>query len=295
MNLLGSTLTNIHVVVKGALYSGIYSDTVDDIEDGGPTCYKEMTVDFRVIIALIMALSQYFFQRYLVNRVRNQEKKNGTFNTIELKASKLERFFGEFSIFIFAVQMCYKFHDGKGIFLLNPCHVVLLIEAYILLTKKTEKHNVIYANLVSLIFSPWCGIIFATYGGLNAPYEIEMYWFEHILSALINPLILIIGGRYRDRQFFNFTYRLIGFAFFSLYHRVVLLPAALVSWANLDMTLCHAETDPFYPMLGKWYYLAADLYLQIPSYIFAYSFLIVAEVIYYIGDSIGYNKKVKVN
>jgi len=295
MNLLGSALTNIHGVFKGALYSGIYSETKEDIADGGPTCYNEMTVDFRVIIALIMVPAQYFFQRYLVNRLKKQQQKNGTSNTIELEPSKLERFFGEFSLFMFAVQMCYKFPQGTGIFLLNPCHVVLLIEAYILLTKKTEKHNVIYANLVSLIFSPWCGIIFAQYGGMSGPYEVEMYWIEHFLSALINPLILIIGGRYRDRQFFSFTYRLIGFAFFSLYHRLVLLPAALGSWANLDQTLCHAETDPFYPTLGKWYYLFADLYLQIPSYIFAYSFLIVAEVIYYIGDSIGYNKKVKVN
>jgi hypothetical protein len=277
------------------LYSGIYSDTVDDIQDGGPTCYKEMTVEFRVIIALIMAVAQYFFQRYLVNRLRNQQNKNAKPSTTELEPSKLERFFGHFSIFIFALQMCYKFQAGKGVFMLNPCHVVLLIEAYIMMTKKTEKHNVVYALLVSLIFSPWCGIIFAQYGGLDGLYEVEMYWFEHILSALINPLILIIGGRYKSRQFFNFTYRLIGFAFFSLYHRLVLMPVAIGTWANLDQTLCHAETDPFYPLLGKWYYLGADLYLQIPSYLFAYSFLLVAEVIYYIMDTIGYthNKKVK--
>jgi len=190
--------------------------------------------------------------------------------------------------------MFFKFPQGKGIFLLNPCHVVLLIQAYLLSVKKTEAQNVVYANLVSFIFSPWCGIIFASYGGLNAPYEIEFYWFEHIFSALINPLVLITGGRYRDRQFWNFSYRLIGFAFFSLYHRVVLLPAALGSYANLDMTLCHGSTDPWYPMLGKWYYLFADLYLQIPSYIFAYSFLLVAEVLYYIQDMIGqHQKKVK--
>jgi hypothetical protein len=275
------------------MYSGVYSDTVDNIEDGGPTCYKEMTVEFRVIVAIIMAVVQYLFQRYLVNRLRNQRNKNGKPSTPEFEPSRLEKFFGEFSLFIFAVQMCYKFPVGKGVFLLNPCHVVLLIQAYLLMTKKTEKHNVVYALLVSLIFSPWCGIIFAQYGELQGLYEVEMYWFEHFLSALINPLILIIGGRYRDRQYFNFTYRLIGFAFFSLYHRVILLPTSLATWANLDQTLCHAETDPLYPVLGKWYYLGADLYLQIPSYIFAYSFLFVAEAIYYIQDAIGYQKKVK--
>jgi len=48
MNLLGSALTNIHGVFKGALYSGIYSETKEDIADGGPTCYNKMTVDLEL-------------------------------------------------------------------------------------------------------------------------------------------------------------------------------------------------------------------------------------------------------
>jgi len=288
MNLLSSSVANIHSVVKGALYSGIYSDTYEDIGDGGPTCYKEMTVEFRVIIAIIMVPLQYFLQKYLVQKMKNKYK-NKLQADVKLEPSQLEKFFGVFSIIIFAVQMCYKFPQGKGIFLLNPCHVVLLIQAYLLLTKKSETKNVIFANLVSLIFSPWCGILFAVDIGLDGPYEVEMYWFEHFLSALINPLILIIGRRYRDRQFFDISYRFIGFAFFSLYHRLVLLPLALATWANLDQTLCHATTDPFYPIFGKYYYLMADFYIQIGSIMFAYSFLLVAEVLYFIQDTIQSN------
>jgi len=186
--------------------------------------------------------------------------------------------------------MIYKFPQGKGIFLLNPCHIVLLIEAYLLLVHKTEKQNVLFANFASLLFSPWCGLVFAVHVGLNGPYEVEMYWFEHILSAIINPLILMIGGRYRDRQFFDFRYRLIGFAFFSLYHRVVLMPLSLATWANLDQTLCHAETDPFYPLFGKYYYLMADFYIPIGSYTISYSFLIAAEIIYFIKDNLTLTK-----
>jgi hypothetical protein len=105
---------------------------------------------------------------------------------------------------------------------------------------------VVYANFTTLLFSPWCGIIFAINVGLVMPFEIELYWIEHFWSALINPLILILGGRYRSRQYFDFGYRMLGFAFFSLYHRFVLLPLALLTWANLDQTLCHGESNiPF--------------------------------------------------
>jgi len=111
-----------------------------------------------------------------------------------------------------------------------------------------------------------------------------MYWIEHFWSALVNPLILIISGRYRGRQYFDIGYRPIGFAFFSLYHRLILLPLGLLTWANLDQSLCHGETDPGYKMFGKYYYLMADLYVAIPSYLFAYLYLLFAEAIYFVQD-----------
>jgi len=70
--LLSSVVNNVHGVVKGALYSGVYSETWDTLGDGGPTCYNELSVDFRIIVALIMAPAQYFLQKYLVGKVKKR-------------------------------------------------------------------------------------------------------------------------------------------------------------------------------------------------------------------------------
>jgi hypothetical protein len=70
---------------------------------------------------------------------------------------------------------------------------VKLVEAYLLLTPTSENNEIVYANFVSNVFSPWCGLIFAINVGLEGPFEMEMYWIEHIISAFFNPLMLILG------------------------------------------------------------------------------------------------------
>jgi len=66
------------------------------------------------------------------------------------------------------------------------------MEAYVLIFNKSEKSQVMYANVVSLLFSPVCGILFAVDIGLHLPFEREMYWVEHYLGAIIIPLALSI-------------------------------------------------------------------------------------------------------
>mmetsp|Transcript_18057 Transcript_18057/g.21207 ORF Transcript_18057/g.21207 Transcript_18057/m.21207 type:complete len:92 (+) Transcript_18057:642-917(+) len=45
--------------------------------------------------------------------------------------------------------------------------------------------------------------------------------------------------------------------------RWFLTPIALLSWANLNHTLCGTDGDPFWLLLGlgKWYYPLAEIYL----------------------------------
>jgi len=128
--------------------------------------------------------------------------------------------------------------------------------------------------------------MFSVTTGLDLPHELTWFWFEHYIAAFANPLALSLSGRYHSRNYFNFHYRIIGFAFFSLYHRVVLTPFSLLTWANLDQTLCHAESDPFYPMLGKWYLLAADAYLFVGSSLLATIYLAFIELCYQIRNLI---------
>ena len=50
---------------------------------------------------------------------------------------------------------------------------------------------------------------------------------------------------------------------FSAYMRFFLTPISLMTWANLNHTLCGTDSDPVWYLfgLGKWYYPIAEIYL----------------------------------
>lgn len=68
------------------------------------------------------------------------------------------------------------------------------------------------------------------------------------------------SGRFRQPKQFHLYYRLIGFAFFSLWHRLVLLPLSLLTWANLDATLCHFASNEYIEFLIWRLNLGSKLY-----------------------------------
>lgn len=45
------------------------------------------------------------------------------------------------------------------------------------------------------------------------------------------------------------------------------MPVSILTWANLNHSLCGHHSDPVYEHLelGRWYWLAAELYLLIAS------------------------------
>jgi len=70
-----------------------------------------------------------------------------------------------------------------------------------------------------------------------------------------------------DLAFSRFEYHFHSFSIFSLYHRVFLYALSQSTRVNLDFILCANSSDPFFKYVGKWYYLFADLYIGVGSYI----------------------------
>jgi len=94
---------------------------------------------------------------------------------------------------------------GKGIFMFNPCHMILLLTSMLLLTKKSENNSFLFLMVTRLNFAPWLALLFPVLEGnlflqkfnflknleLHLPYEVDLFYYEHYLGAIINPMILI--------------------------------------------------------------------------------------------------------
>jgi hypothetical protein len=55
---------------------------------------------------------------------------------------------------------------------------------------------------------------------------------------------------------------------FGFYQRGVLFPLSMITNANMNCSLCPAVKDPVEPLIGKWYYLVAEIYIFINGEIF---------------------------
>lgn len=182
--------------------------------------------------------------------------------------SIIEKFLGYFSIFMFVSQCCYKINSQQLIFIFNPCHMLLLVQAYLLINKNTVTQRTIYTVVMNTSFSPWIAIAFPVTCGLDGLFEIPMFWIEHFMSALINPLVLSLSHRYYTKNTISVRNHIYSHIIFGFYQRIILFPLSQLTHANLNFTLCPSMNDPFEPHLDKWYYIAADFYIFLGGEIF---------------------------
>jgi len=87
-------------------------------------------------------------------------------------------------------------------------------------------------------FSSFIPLLFPVTLGLSGFFEKEIFWIEHYLYAIINPLVLSFSGRYYTDNTISIKNHLMGHCLFALYQRVILFPISLMTDVNINYTLC---------------------------------------------------------
>jgi TMEM164 family len=98
--------------------------------------------------------------------------------------------------FTYFLQSYMKYANGKGIFMNNPCHYVVLFSAILLTTDKNKYTATLYVSYTRWLFGPYSALMFPVLVGFNLPFEQELFFIEHYFAAFIGPLTLILCGRY---------------------------------------------------------------------------------------------------
>ena len=57
--------------------------------------------------------------------------------------------------------------------------------------ERTHTTTKIVNHLFSLLFAPWTGTLFADLYGLHLPFEVELFYAEHVLALLGLPMIML--------------------------------------------------------------------------------------------------------
>lgn len=145
----------------------------------------------------------------------------------------------------------------------NPCHTMLLLQSICLSTDPSPSTNLLFNIMMRLLNGSLCALLFPDLEGLDIYGEHFMFYLEHWLTTVINPLVLILHHRY----VLSFSQHIFSFSFFVIYQRIVLFSLSHLTTANLNYTLCHTPADPFYPVFKQYYYIFSEFYLSFMAFV----------------------------
>lgn len=239
---------------------------------GGPHCaYKDdNSVVFRVAVALVLLplwvwevrRAQPIFDKEFEQRLQSLQKAN------KIQPSALEKMMAVACSLCMLYNIYFKIESRTLIFLLNPCHFATVLLIYLGFTPFSKTNERVALASFGFFFGGWLGIIFRENEGMSQFYCL-MYDIQHVFLAFGGAIVFSLSGKYDLRKWYTPKVILMGAACFSAYNRLVLMPISLMTWANLNHSLCGLHSDPAYELLnlGKWYWLVSEIYLTMAQFV----------------------------
>ena len=118
-------------------------------------------------------------------------------------SSLIEKFLGAVQISVFFGQIVYKALTHRLIFALSHCHLCALMQGYLLISKPSQFNAKVYASAMVwssgayLIFR-FSALVYPEPGLITFPGELELFWFQHIMTGLVAPLVLAYTARHKE-------------------------------------------------------------------------------------------------
>ena len=101
--------------------------------------------------------------------------------------------------------------------------------------------------MLHTLHGPIAAMLFPTTEPLVLPFEVEIYWIQHILIVLVPLYLLTIhdGHGYLAHRPLDLFWYLKSFFLWSLWHWVIMMWIGYFTLANVGSMLCAATSDPF--------------------------------------------------
>lgn len=189
-------------------------------------------------------------------------------------SSLFEKLVGLSSIVSLILTFYFKLITKKGLFILNPCHITLIIMTVLLFSRSTPLMLKLHTYWTAWLFGAYLAVLIPHLDGIDS-LEVLLYYYEHLLIVPVGPIILYRRYGFKRPRLLD---QLAGFATLIIYQLTVLTSLSRLLKVNLNFSLCHSSADPFYALSGYLYYACATIHLNFASYVFRWFSYLIANL-----------------
>lgn len=162
---------------------------------GGPECALAVPLETHIYeSSAIVAICLIILVVFQFPKRLSELKKRIQADLLVSRSSGLERAFeiivGTIHILMFLQILYYKWNIFSLINMIQPCHVILLLQGIALLSTDTTG-VLITSFILPALTGTLLAMLFPETGGLDQPFEMEAYWLQHYLIQSV-PIYLLL-------------------------------------------------------------------------------------------------------